>query len=91
MLECMYIGLPYRRTFQATIMYDEGPTIPHKLKGTSPIPTPEEWLALPLENTEVKFRAILKWVSLLCLKLSNEVKRLLGQSGHRFLPMAVPG
>jgi len=51
-------------------MYRRRATITHiKLKGTSPIPTPEE-LAAYIRNTEVKFRPILKMGKLFCLKLS---------------------
>ena len=78
MLECMYIGchtegkLPgglnvRRRAFD----------IHQKLKGDTPYSNPQEWI-VSIQNTEVKFRQILKWVSCFALAV-NEVNASLGR------------
>jgi len=78
MLECMYIGCHTEGNLPGGLNVRRRAYDTHiKLKGDLPYSTPEEWL-LTIRNTEVKFRAILKWVS--CFALSvNEVNASLGR------------
>ena len=78
MLECMYIGCHTEGNLPGGLNVRRRAYDTHiKLKGDLPYSTPQEWL-LTIRQTEVKFRAILKWVS--CFALSvNEVNASLGR------------
>jgi len=78
MLECMYIGCHTEGNLPGGLNVRRRAYDTHqKLKGDLPYSNPQEWL-LTIRETEVKFRAILKWVS--CFALSvNEVNASLGR------------
>ena len=78
MLECMYIGCHTEGNLPGGLNVRRRAYDTHqKLKGDLPYSTPQEWLQT-IRQTEVKFRAILKWVS--CFALSvNEVNASLGR------------
>ena len=78
MLECMYIGCHTEGVLPGGLNVRRRAFDMHqKLKGPLPYSSPQEWLQV-IRETEVKFRAILKWVS--CFALSvNEVNASLGR------------
>ncbi|SHJ04692.1 L-serine dehydratase [Arenibacter nanhaiticus] len=78
MLECMYIGCHTEGHLPGGLHVRRRAYDSHqKLIGDLPYDSPQEWL-LTIRKTEVKFRAILKWVS--CFALSvNEVNASLGR------------
>ncbi len=78
MLECMYTGCHTQGNLPGGLNVRRRAYDIHKnLKGELPYNSPEEWLQT-IRRTEVKFRAILKWVS--CFALSvNEVNAALGR------------
>ncbi|MBD0822537.1 L-serine ammonia-lyase [Aestuariibaculum marinum] len=78
MLECMYIGCHTEGNLPGGLNVRRRAHDSHeKLKGNLPYNSPQEWLET-IRKTEVKFRAILKWVS--CFALSvNEVNASLGR------------
>ncbi|MCR8667806.1 L-serine ammonia-lyase [Aestuariibaculum sp. M13] len=78
MLECMYIGCHTEGNLPGGLnVRRRAHDVHQKLKGDLPYNTPQEWLET-IRKTEVKFRAILKWVS--CFALSvNEVNASLGR------------
>ncbi|NKI25897.1 L-serine ammonia-lyase [Arenibacter sp. 6A1] len=78
MLECMYIGCHTEGHLPGGLNVRRRAYDSHqKLIGDLPYTSPQEWL-LTIRKTEVKFRAILKWVS--CFALSvNEVNASLGR------------
>lgn len=78
MLQCMYLGCHTEGNLPGGLNVRRRAYDTHqKLKGNLPYSSPTEWLET-IRKTEVKFRAILKWVS--CFALSvNEVNASLGR------------
>jgi L-serine dehydratase len=78
MLECMYIGCHTEGTLPGGLNVRRRAFDMHQnLKGEVAYHTPKEWLE-GIRKTEVKFRAILKWVSCFALAV-NEVNASLGR------------
>ncbi len=78
MLECMYIGCHTEGILPGGLDVKRRAFDMHEnLRGNLKYSNPQEWL-LAIRETEVKFRAILKWVSCFALAV-NEVNASLGR------------